>query len=115
MLVSMRSPLLRSVPGAVAADEPDSDVAAHYGEPFAEQRALAEGVAFVDRSNRGIVRVSGADRLRFLHSLTSQHLAELSPHEPAEALLLSPNGHVEHHMALVDDGTSVLMHVEPGT
>ncbi len=110
----MKSPLL-SLPGAVAADPPDDDVAAHYGEPFAEQRALASGAAFVDRSNRGVVRVAGADRLRYLHSITSQHLESLAPNTPAEALLLSPHGHVEHHMALVDDGEAVWAHVEPGT
>jgi folate-binding protein YgfZ len=110
----MDSPLL-STPGAVPADPPDSEVAAHYGEPSAEQRALATGAAVVDRSNRGVVRVGGADRLRFLHSLTSQHLESLPPHTPAEALLLSPKGHVEHHLALVDDGTAVWAHVEPGT
>jgi len=110
----MESPLL-STPGAVPADPPDAQVAAHYGEPSAEQRALATGAAVVDRSNRGVVRVAGPDRLRFLHSLTSQHLEGLAPRTPAEALLLSPHGHVEHHMALVDDGEAVWAHVEPGT
>ncbi|GAB2818595.1 folate-binding protein YgfZ [Actinoallomurus bryophytorum] len=109
----MDSPLL-STPGAVSADSPDTEVAAHYGEPSAEQRALATGAAVVDRSNRGVVRIAGADRLRFLHSLTSQHLESLAPDSPAEALLLSPNGHVEHHLALVDDGEAVWAHVEPG-
>ena len=109
----MESPLL-STPGAVPADAPDADVAAHYGEPSAEQRALATGAAVVDRSNRGVVRLAGADRLRLLHSLTSQHLESLAPHTPVDALLLSPNGHVEHHMALVDDGEAVWAHVEPG-
>jgi folate-binding protein YgfZ len=110
----MDSPLL-STPGAVPADPPDAGVAAHYGEPSAEQRALDTGTAVVDRSNRGVVRIGGADRLKFLHSITSQHLESLAPGEPAEALLLSPNGHVEHHLALVDDGEAVWAHVEPGT
>ncbi|OLT38305.1 folate-binding protein, partial [Actinomadura sp. CNU-125] len=110
----MESPLLQS-PGAVAADSPDAGVAAHYGEPAQEQRALAAGTAFVDRSNRGVVRVSGPDRLSWLHSLLSQHLDALRPYEPTEALLLSPNGHIEHHLFLVDDGEAVWAHVEPGT
>ncbi len=29
--------------------------------------------------------------------------------------MLSPQGHVEHHLTLVDDGEAVLAHVEPGT
>ncbi|REE96518.1 YgfZ/GcvT domain-containing protein [Thermomonospora umbrina] len=109
----MKSPLL-SLPGAVAADSPDEGVAAHYGEPSHEQRALAAGQGFVDRSDRGVLRISGPDRLSWLHSLLSQHLDRLAPGEPTEALLLSPQGHVEHHMHLVDDGEAVWAHVEPG-
>jgi folate-binding protein YgfZ len=110
----MESPLLK-LPGAVAADAPDQEVAAHYGEPMHEQRALEAGTAFVDRSNRGVVRVQGPDRLSWLHSLMSQHLEGLQPYEPTQALLLSPNGHIEHHLELVDDGEAVWAHVEPGT
>ncbi|GAA3968887.1 folate-binding protein YgfZ [Actinomadura viridis] len=110
----MESPLLQ-LPGAVPADAPDQEIAAHYGEPAQEQRALEAGTAFVDRGNRGVVRVSGPDRLRWLHSLLSQHLERLAPGEPTQALLLGPNGHVEHHLHLVDDGETTWAHVEPGT
>ncbi|TNY36763.1 YgfZ/GcvT domain-containing protein [Thermomonospora catenispora] len=110
----MNSPLLK-LPGAVAADRPDEEVAAHYGRPAHEQRALADGTAFVDRGNRGVIRVSGPDRLEWLHSLLSQHLKELPPNRPTQALLLSPNGHIEHHLHLIDDGEAVWAHVEPGT
>ncbi|GAA4234796.1 folate-binding protein YgfZ [Actinomadura meridiana] len=109
----MESPLLES-PGAVAADAPDQEVAAHYGEPAQEQRALEEGAAYVDRGNRGVIKVSGQDRLSWLHSLLSQHLDGLKPFEPTEALLLSPNGHIENHLFLIDDGEAVWVHVEPG-
>jgi folate-binding protein YgfZ len=110
----MTSPLL-SRPGAVAADPPDEGVAAHYGDPFREQRALVAGEASVDLSHRPVVRVAGPDRLTWLHSLTSQHLEHLAPGVPTEALLLSPHGHVEHALYLVDDGEAVWAHVEPGT
>jgi hypothetical protein len=110
----MTSPLL-SRPGAVPADSPDSGVAAHYGDPYREQRRLAAGAAEVDLSHRPVVRIAGPDRLSWLHSLTSQSLEQLAPGLPTETLVLSPHGHVEHHLQLVDDGTAVLAHVEPGT
>jgi folate-binding protein YgfZ len=109
----MGSPLLTS-PGAVEAAEPDCGVAWHYGDPFAEQRALAQAVGLVDRSNRGVIRITGADRLTWLHSLTTQDFEHLNPHTATQALVLSPNGHIEHHLTLVDDGTAVWAHVEPG-
>ena len=43
----------------------------------AEQRALEQGRAHVDLSARGVVRVAGPDRLSWLHSMTTQHLADL--------------------------------------
>jgi tRNA-modifying protein YgfZ len=108
------SPLL-AAPGAVPADGPDAGVAAHYGDPFAEQRALTGALGLVDRSHRGVIRIAGQDRLSWLHSLTTQDLEHLAPGDTAEALILSPNGHVEHHLTLTDDGTQVWAHVEPGT
>ena len=110
----MTSPLLGR-PGAVPADPPDAGVAAHYGDPYREQRRLAAGLAEVDLSHRPVVRVAGPDRLSWLHSLTSQHLSALAAGRQVEALVLSPQGHVEHALALVDDGEAVLAHVEPGT
>jgi tRNA-modifying protein YgfZ len=108
------SPLL-SEPGAVAADGPDAGVVAHYGDPYAEQRALAGRWGVVDRSNRGVLRITGEDRLSWLHSLTTQQLEQLTPGASAEALVLSPQGHVEHHLTLTDDGSATWVHVEPDT
>lgn len=109
----MDSPLLR-LDGAVAADPPDAGVASHYGDPMREQRTLADGHGLVDLSHRGVLTVSGPDRLTWLHSLTSQHLEALPPHEGTSALLLSAQGHVEHAFALVDDGETTYLHTEPG-
>jgi folate-binding protein YgfZ len=110
----MRSPLL-DTPGAVAAETPDADVAGHYGDPFAEQRALLAGEAMVDRSNREVVRISGPDRLSWLNNLSSQKLDNLKPGQATQTLLLDAQGRVEHHLTLVDDGEAVWAHVEPGT
>ncbi|MCW2823058.1 MAG: folate-binding protein [Marmoricola sp.] len=107
------SPLL-SLPGAVGGDGVDAPVAAHYGSFNGEQRALVAGEGFVDLSHRGVIRVSGPDRLAWLHSLTTQHLEHLQPGVPTAALVLSPNGHVEHAMYAVDDGEAFTAHVEPG-
>ncbi|MEV7322494.1 folate-binding protein [Streptomyces sp. NPDC093970] len=110
----MKSPLL-SLPGAVPAEGVDEGVAAHYGDLFREQRALADGAGFVDLSHRGVVAVTGEDRLSWLHLLLTQHVSDLPVGEAAEALVLSANGHIEHALYLVDDGTTVWAHVEPGT
>jgi folate-binding protein YgfZ len=108
------SPLLDR-PGAVPADGPDAGVGWHYGDPAREQRLLVEGEAVTDLSHRGVVRVSGPDRLSWLHSLTTQALTGLAAGTPAETLVLSPHGHVEHALHVVDDDEATWLTVEPGT
>ena len=90
------SPFL-ALSGAVAAARASTTgVAAHYGNPLREQRALAAGDAIVDLSHRAVVTVTGPDRLSWLDSITSQALAHLAPGESAETLLLDPNGRIEY-------------------
>jgi folate-binding protein YgfZ len=108
------SPLLGR-PGAVAGEGVDAGVAAHYGDPLREQRLLVEGLAAVDLSHRGVLTVGGPDRISWLHSLTTQMLTGLAPRTSVETLVLSPKGHIEHDLHLVDDGETTWITVEPGT
>jgi hypothetical protein len=103
------------LPGAVEAEYPDEGVAAHYGDPMREQRVMSEQPSLVDRSNRGIIKITGPDRLSWLNSLTSQQLERLAPGVTEQALILSPQGHLEHHLTLTDDGSATWIHVEPHT
>lgn len=111
--MSLTSPLL-DLPGAVAAAGIDAGVAGHYGSFNREQRTLEAGDGFVDLSHRDVLRVAGTDRLTWLHSLTTQHLTDLAAGEWTQSLVLSPNGHVEHAFAGVDDGEAFTVHTEPG-
>jgi folate-binding protein YgfZ len=109
-----------SAPGAIPVEAIDPQsrdvgVAAHYGDPMREQRALATDVGLVDRSHRGVLTVPGEDRTGWLHSLTTQHLAGLSAGQGTEMLVLSPHGHVEHHAMVAEDGRATWLDVEPGT
>ncbi|HEY7177009.1 MAG TPA: glycine cleavage T C-terminal barrel domain-containing protein [Micromonosporaceae bacterium] len=101
--------------GDIDPTSPDADLVAHYGDPVREQRAMETGVAVVDRGNRGVVAITGPERLTWLHNITTQHLLALEPGEGSEFLVLSPHGHVEHDALLVDDGTTTWLDVEPGT
>ncbi|MFE7745425.1 YgfZ/GcvT domain-containing protein [Nocardia sp. NPDC057455] len=101
------SPLL-DVSGAVAgaAGSPDAAVAWHYGDPFGEQRAAVDRAAIVDRSHRFVLRITGGERLTWLHTITSQHVAALGDGQSAENLDLDLNGRVQHHFVLTElDGT----------
>ncbi|WP_223691594.1 CAF17-like 4Fe-4S cluster assembly/insertion protein YgfZ [Leifsonia poae] len=114
----MTSPFL-TLPGAVGAEalagalaSADHDVPAHYGNPLGEQRALAEGRAIVDLSDRSVLSVTGPDRLSWLNSLTSQSLTGLRPGESTETLLLDVTGRLEYAARVVDDGETVWLLLE---
>lgn len=93
----------------------DAGVPWHYGDPFGEQRAADRGCAVVDRSHRGMLVVSGPDRLSWLHTVTTQHLANLRDGDSTQALVLSPRGHVEQHWWITELGEQVWLDVEPST
>ncbi len=113
MTTTLASPLLDR-PGAVAGEGVDAPVAAHYGDPLREQRLLVERLAVVDLSHRPVITVSGPDRLSWLNSLTTQQLTGLGPRSSRESLILSPKGHIEHDLHLVDDGEATWVTTEPG-
>lgn len=105
------SPLM-SLPASVASA--GLGVAASYGNPFTEQRDLLRGTALVDLSHRGVIAVTGPDRLSWLDSLLSQELRSLAPGQSSEALLLDPHGHIEHAMRMLDDGSTTWLLVDEG-
>nr|WP_237719686.1 glycine cleavage T C-terminal barrel domain-containing protein [Salinibacterium sp. PAMC 21357] len=102
----MSNSTFTSRPGAVG--EPPE----HYGNPFGEQRLLAEGQSVVELADRAVITITGPDRLTWLDSLTSQALSGLQPGESAETLLLSPNGRIEHAMRVIDDSETLWLLVD---
>ena len=90
----------------------DQDVAWHYGDPLREQKNLIQGLGAVDISNRGVIKISGNDRKTFLHSLTSQHIERLKTKESCSTLLLTPNGHIEHELHVINNENEIYLIVE---
>ena len=95
-------------------DGPDKGAVWHFGEPTKEQRALEAGTAWADLSHLNIVAVSGADRLQWLHDLTTQFVSDLQPGVWMPSLILDAQGHVEFQFNLVDDGTTTFLVLDPG-
>ena len=87
-------------------DGPDKGAIWHFGEPNKEQRALAEGTAWSDLSYKAVLTVSGEDRLKWLNDLTTQELVNWSTNSWTSALILDAQGHINHQLFLMDDGTT---------
>jgi tRNA-modifying protein YgfZ len=113
--MTYQSPLLEA-PGAIPPPEGTAEqgVPWHWGDPFAEQRTAARGVAVVDRSHREVLKVSGPDRLSWLHLVISQHVTELAEGTGTEALVLDSQGRIDTHMVLAYIGETVYLDTDPG-
>jgi folate-binding protein YgfZ len=92
---------------------PDKGAIWHFGEPNKEQRALAEGKAWADLSHLSVIAISGEDRLKWLHDLTTQYLVDFGAGTWTSAMVLDPQGHVEYQFNVVDDGTSSYLVMDP--
>ncbi len=97
------------LPDAVAADGLNAGSDAHYGSPTGEQRRLLSGKALAVLGHRSAVRVTGEDRLTWLHSLLSQDMVSLQPGESRRALLLTAQGRVEFDLHAVAAAESVYL------
>jgi tRNA-modifying protein YgfZ len=95
-------------------DGPDKGAVWHFGEPVKEQRALEAGTAWADLSHFNIVAVTGEDRLKWLHDLTTQFVSDLQPGTWMPSMILDAKGHVEFQFNLVDDGTTTYLVLDPG-
>lgn len=92
----------------------------HFGNPLREQALLAQGQAWAWLS-RNVVEVSGADRLSYLTTVSSQVLTELeNDGQTRQVLFLDANGHILYAALAVtalmpDSGEqSVLLLVDAG-
>lgn len=93
---------------------PDKGAIWHFGEPVKEQRALEAGTAWADLSHLQIVAVTGQDRLKWLHDLTTQFINDLQPGIWLPAMILDAAGHIEFQFNLIDDGITTFLVLDPG-
>ncbi len=101
--------------GAVYLDAPyPSAVPAHYGNHLQEQEYLLAGKGWVDLSDYEVLTITGLDRQKWLHSLTTCPFEFMQTGETRDMLLLDPQGYIEHQALAMDDGTKVWLLVEPG-
>ena len=91
---------------------PDKGAIWHFGEVAKEARALDAGTAWADLSHRGVLTVTGEDRLMWLNNLTTQELLNWPINSWTSALILNAQGHIAHQIFLVDDGTTTWIHTE---
>jgi tRNA-modifying protein YgfZ len=71
---------------------------AHFGSPQEEYVAATSAAALFDLSDRTQIELSGADRVRFLHSFCTNDVKRLSPGQGCEAFVTNVKGKVVGHV-----------------
>jgi tRNA-modifying protein YgfZ len=76
-------------------------------------RALRHSAAWLDLSARARIRVTGRDRARLLHNVTSNDVKKLAPGSGCYAFLLTPQGRIQADLNLLCFPDYFLIDTEP--
>jgi aminomethyltransferase len=77
--------------------------------------ALRVSAAWLDQSARGKIRVSGEDRARLLHAMSTNHIAGLLPNDGLYAFFLTAQGRILADAYIYNLGETILLDTEPET
>lgn len=78
-------------------------------------RALRENAASVDLSGRGRLRITGEDRARLLHAMTTNQVQKLAPGQGCYVFFLNAQGRILGDANLFCFGDHFLLDTEPET
>ena len=95
--------------GAVLQEANGLELPAHYGDWEAEHQAVRQAVGISDLSHRGLVRVTGEDRLKWLHGITSNDLLTIPSGTARYTALLSHKGRMLSYVRVYPLADSVLL------
>lgn len=67
----------------------DSSIPVSFGNDSQALEAVQNGVAFCDRSHWGLIKVTGGDRIRFLHNQSTNNFERLKPGEGCDTVFVT--------------------------
>lgn len=76
-------------------------------------RALREGVALLDLTGRGHIALTGEDRVRLMHAMSTNHILELKPGGGCYAFLLSAQGRILADCNVLSREDALVLDTEP--
>lgn len=98
--------------GAVLVDDRGIELPERFSDPVAEYGAVREHAGLIDLSFRTQVRVTGEDRVSFLHGMLSNDMKALHPGGGCAATLLTEQGRVVADLRVYALDTSFLLDVD---
>ena len=85
------------------------ELVAHFTDPQQEHHAVREGIGILDLSHRGRLRLTGADRAKFLHRIISNDVEGLKVGAGNYATILTNRGKIiaDMNVYAFEDATSI--------
>lgn len=77
-----------------------------------QYNAAHNSAVLIDRSSKGTIALTGADRASFLHALLTNDIASLGKGRGVYAAYLTPQGRMIADMRVIETGTRILLGVE---
>ena len=90
-------------------------IPAHVGFSQDDYDALVAGAGLLDRSSRGRIRLTGADRRAYLQGLLTNDILALAPGDGCYAALLTAQGRMVSDMRVSEGGDSLLIDLPGAT
>ena len=95
--------------GASFIEQNGWEVPAHYGNAAAEHLAVRHGVGVLDLSQRGKIRISGDDRVKWLQSVISNDILPLTAGQGLYSSLLTHKGKMLTYFRVYQLGESLML------
>lgn len=92
----------------------DGAIVTDFGDPDAEAKAARESAVVVDRSGRGKLAFTGADRASFLHGMLTNTVGKLGEGEGNHTALTDAKGNTQADFRLYNWGDRLMSEFEPG-
>ena len=98
--------------GAVLGALGDVTVILHYGDPAGEAAAMRREAALVDLSWRGVIEMTGRDRVRFLHGMCTNDIKKLQPGQGCMAAIVNRQGKMVAEMIALATENALLLEMD---
>lgn len=97
-----------------AADKPGEaiELVGTYGELEFEYAALRKHCVLVDQPQRGVIELTGKDRLEFLNRMVTQDLKGLGPFRVKRSFWLNKKGRIDADLRVIDLPQRTLLEVD---
>src|SRR5262249_3984988 len=100
--------------GATFTTRDRNEVPLDYGDAAAEYDAARRGAGVIDRSDHGVLEVTGRDRAAFLHAMLSNDVKSLAAGQGCAAALLDVHGKIQTFLWVLALDDRLLVLTPPG-